>query len=299
MTRTQICFLCLLGAALLTGCGAPPAPTQSTSPQNQTPPAFIPYVPSTRPAQLEVTQDLPTTPRDAQPDLRLVYSVEIWELLLPRDSISSDEGFWKRVNENLVDLSPYTVLFKNGIRVGALPVQELDRLRAIVEERKGSRTQMAGIAGRFIEIPIASDIPGQTIFYLNRSNQLIGKTYERCENLFYFSFEPTPRKPEQIRLILTPAVRGMNKKLQYSMLPGKLEREIAYKIEESQYDANLHVDLSLNEILIVAPSVEARDSHTIGGTFLIKNTPTDQLERLLVVIPRAFKKVSDETAARE
>ncbi len=294
----QIGVLCVLGSALLAGCGAPPAaPQAKLTQQAEAPSVFVPYVPSTRPAQPEVTQELPTTPRDAQPDLQLVYSVEIWELLLPRDTISTDEAFWKRVNENLIDLSPYTVLFKNGMRVGSLPIGELESLRSIVEERKGTRTQFAGIAGKYIEIPIATDLPGQTLFYLNRSNRLIGRTYERCENLFYFSFEPTPRRPEQIRLVLTPAVRGLNKRLQYSMLPGKLEREIAYRIEESRYDANLHLDLSLKEALIVSPSVEARDSHSIGGTFLIKNTPTEQLERLLVIIPRAFKKTGDQQAA--
>lgn len=281
-------FIIGLGLGLVVGCqsGSPPPSSEAARPQVA---PFIPYVPSTQNTLPEVTQALPDSPRDAPPDLKLVYSVEIWQILLPQASISSDESFWKQVNEGVVDLSPYTILFKNGIRVGALPLRELSLIQQQVDERKGNLTRLAGISGKAIEIPIQTDIPQQTLFYFNRSNQLIGRWYDRCENLFYFSFEPAPRRQNYLRIVLTPSVRGLNKRLRYVATPGRVEDEVQYKAEEVQYDASLHLDLPLNSVLVVGPSTEARDQMTIGGAFLIKNTPSEQLERLIVIIPRAFR----------
>ncbi len=290
-------ILKMLGVALsivslvISGCGGASQNTaQNAQGEADQQPTFIPYIPSQESAPPAVTDALPESPQDAPADLKLVYSVELWEMLLPRNSISTDEAFWKRVNENAIDLSPYTIMLKNGVRVGSLPIQELSVLQKLVDDRKASMTRIAGLAGKFIEIPVASNVPGQTIFYFNRSNQLIGRSYDRCDNLFYFSFESTPRQQEQIRLVLTPAVRGLQKKLQFSLVPGRLEREIEFKAEEVRYDASLNLDLPLSRVLVVAPSVEARDETSIGATFLLKDTPTEQLERLIVVIPRAFKR---------
>lgn len=281
-------FIVLWILGLVVGCQSP-SPPVSSEPVRQEASAFIPYVPSTLNAFPEVTEAFPDSPRDAPPDLKLIYSVEIWQILLPRDSISSDESFWKRVNEGLLDLSPYTILFKNGIRVGALPLRELSLIQQQVDERKGNLTRLAGISGKAVEIPIRNDIPQQTLFYFNRAGQLIGRWYDRCENLFYFSFEPTPRRQNYLRIVLTPAVRGLNKRLRYVATPGRAEDEIRYKAEEVQYDASLNLDLPLNSFLVVGPSTEARDQMTIGGAFLIQNTPSEQLERLIVIIPRAFR----------
>lgn len=274
-------------ALAVIGCGGAPKPQQETT-STQEVPQFTPYVPSSRPALPEVTDALPDSPRDAPPDLKLVYSVEIWQLLLPRNAVSSDETFWKRVNESAIDLSPYTIMFKNGVRVGSMPLRDLPVVQALVDDRKANLTRTAGIAGKFIELSMQNDIPQQTLFYFNRSNQLIGRWYDRSENLFYFSFEPTPRKQDHLRMVLTPAVRGLNKRLVYSLVPGKTEKEVSYKTEEVQYDASLNLDLPLGSVLIVAPSVEARDAMTIGGSFLIRKTPTEELERLIVIIPQAY-----------
>ncbi len=290
-------FAIIVSLLMLVGCAQPPTKAPVTQQAAAPQPVFVPYIPSAEPPPPEVKQELPDSPQDAPKDLKLVYSVEIWELLLPRNTVSSDEVFWKRINESLIDLSIYTIMLKNGVRVGSLPIRELSVIEDLIEDRKGKRTRLAGIAGKYIEIPIATDLSGQTIFYFNRSNQLIGRTYDRCENLFYFSFEPTPRKQNNIRLVLTPSVRGLSKKLQFSLIPGKLEKEIAYKSEEVRYDASLNLDLDLSNVLIVSPSVEARDSTSIGGTFLIKNTPTEQLERLIIIIPRAYKRGDAESAS--
>jgi len=284
-------------ALTIVGCGAKPdaaAPSApATARQDEAPQLYVPYTPATQPAEI-VTAPLPESPRDARPALDLLYSVEIWEIELPRDSVTTDETFWKRVDEQSVDLSTYDQLFKNGIRVGQLPMGELGEIRKLIEERKGKRTQIQGLEGKQVVIPIRSDVPRQVLFYVDRANNLIGRSYDRSENYFAFSFETTPRNPDRIRIALTPTVRAYDKKPQYTTTGGKADRELKFVAEESHYDTNLRTDLGLNSALIIAPSVEARFNSTLGNAFLIVRTPSEELERLIVIIPRAFKR--DESA---
>ncbi len=277
----------VIGVAI-TGC----MPTENAAPmeiKTEKAQAIVPYLPTTQ--QIEsVENELPTSPRDAAPAVNLIYSIEIWEVFFPRNTVSSDEDFWKRVNESAIDLGPHDVMFKNGIRIGELPVSDIDYLQKLVADKKGQQTRFTGIAGKQIDLMITPDIDRQTIFYFDRENKLVGRTYDKSANLIYFAFETTPRKPGLIRLALTPAVKALNTRLQYTQQPGKSDREITYINDEFHYDANLTLDLPVTSILVLAPSVEARDKCTLGHTYFVKNTPAEQLDRMIFIVPRAFKR---------
>jgi hypothetical protein len=144
---------------------------------------------------------------------------------------------------------------------------------------------------------MGGSVDRQSLLYIDRRNSLVGRSYDKSQNLFYFSFEPSPRRPNQIRLALTPAVRGEKKKLTYSLI-GKADRELKYTNEESHYDANLVVDLPLSSMLIVAPSLESRWESSLGGAFLVSETQSQQFERVLVIIPRAFQPAAEAVSAK-
>lgn len=294
--------LCGIALGLIAGCesssnSVPQQQSSSAAAEVEQPQRYIPYTPSTQP-QEPITEALPTNPRDARPPLELLYAVEIWEISLPRDSVSTDEAFWKRVDEHSVDLPTYDQLYKNGIRVGQLPINELGEISRLVEQRKGKRTQIQGLEGRHVTIPARSEVPRQVLFYLDRSNTLVGRTYDRSENFFSFSFESTPRNPDRIRIALTPTVRALDKRIVYTTTPGKDDRDVRMVAEEAHYDTNLRTDLSLRNVLVIAPSVEARFESTLGNAFLIDRTPSEELERLIVIIPRAFRRDRGALSAR-
>ena len=62
-------------------------------------------------------------------------------------------------------------------------------------------------------------------------------------------------------------VHTRERKLQYSLTPGKPDREISYTSEERHYDMGLSIDLPLQYALIIAPSVEAKVTTSIGSRF--------------------------------
>jgi len=291
--RPVLRCLPLLAAGLF-GCAGkapPPAPAPVAAP-TIAPEVYKPYIPATKPAA-PIVEDSPAHPADAQPARSFLYSIELWEIQLPRFSVSTDEAFWKRVNEQALDLPTYDVLFKNGLRVGTMPIGDLGAVSQEIQDRKGTRTVIQGTAGRQMELPVTKDVESEVLFYLNRSNELVGRSYEKCDNFLDFSFETTPRNPDKIRLAFTPMVRSRERKLQYSLTPGKPDREISYTSEEKHYDMGLSTDLPLQYALIIAPSVEAKVTTSIGSRFLLLDTPSEQRERLIVVIPHAYERAAD------
>lgn len=246
---------------------------------------FKPYTPSTQPAE-PAAEALPTAPKDARAKVPLRYSVELWEILLPRDTVSIDEAFWKRVDE---PVSPEAQrLQRNGIRIGELPLGDLETVRKLIEDRGGKHTTYNGINGKLVEIPIRQDVSDQILFYIDRDGGLRGRTWDRCDNFLYFSFETTPRNPDRLRVSLTPGVRSRERRMTYSVVPGKPDREVAFVTEQSEYDVTVSSDLLLDKLLVIAPSTSANQSTSIGGTFLTEASKSKLQERLILLIPHAF-----------
>ncbi|MGC4033188.1 MAG: hypothetical protein QM754_15925 [Tepidisphaeraceae bacterium] len=258
---------------------APPPPPKTIADQ------FKPYIPSTQPVE-PVAEALPTAPKDARARVPLRYSVELWEILLPRDTVSVDESFWKRVDE---PVNPEAQrMQRNGIRVGELPMSDLETVRKLIDDRGGKHTTYNGINGKLVEIPIRQDVSDQMVFFIDHDGNLRGRTWERCDNFLYFSFETTPRNPDRVRISLTPGVRSRERRMTYATVPGKPDREVAFVTEQSEYDVTVSSDLMLDKLLIIAPSTAARQSTSIGGTFLMDASKSKLQERLILVIPHAF-----------
>ena len=278
-------------AAAVAGCAAPKTPTTVPAPAPQGE-RLVPYVPASRPAD-PVTEAFPTAPRDARRAVPLGFTVELWEILLPRDSVSRNEAFWKRVDEPAGPEGEQ--LLKNGVRTGEIPISDLETVRKMIEDRGGKHTSYIGISGKQVEIPIKVDVADQTVFYRNRSDELVGRSWERCDNFLYFSFETTPRNPDLLRIALTPGVRARERKMQYALVAGRQDRELKTVVDESNYDVTVQADLPLDRMMVIAPSVEAQSPLTIGGTFFMNEAASEQRERVILVIPHAYTREGQAT----
>src|SRR5690606_12420910 len=110
--------------------------------------------------------------------------------------------------------------------------------------------------------------------------RITGRSYEKCYNFFTLAFEPTPRRPGTVRMVLCPVVRSTRKQLEFA---GQREsRTIEYVQAERLFDMNLRADIPLDSFLVVAPSSEARMSTSIGANFLVVQSPAERLERVLL-----------------
>jgi hypothetical protein len=225
--------------------------------------------------------------RDAPSPMHLVFQVDVYRVSVPAGTFSTNEEFWKRIDEQLVDVGTYDLLFKNGIRVGEAPLSEIHHFRNYIDNAiPAQKLTVTATEVRNIEVVMKADLPEQTIFYFDGSNELKGQSYDRCDNFITVSFQPTPRKPGYLRLTLCPMVRSRKTVLQVS--PTNESREYAFVHPERLYDLNLCADIPRDSFLVVTTSANARLSTSIGRAFFTTDGAADRMETVLLILPRPY-----------
>lgn len=217
------------------------------------------------------------------PQTRL--KMDVYHLRLPYRTVSFNDAFWMRVDENAVDVATYDLLFKNGVRVGTAPIAEYDHFRDLMSEYPviTKKDEFIGREVRDIELEVRKEIQTQNIFYLDETNTNHGRTYDSCVNVLTASFQAAPRKIGHVRVVVCPVVKSLRKRLEYTQTNG--EREVTYVSPERLYDLNLIVDVPQDHFLIVAPSNEATWPTSIGNSFLVHDGPAERYEDVLLFVP--------------
>lgn len=216
--------------------------------------------------------------------------VDLYQLSVPYGTVSRNEKFWKRIDEQCVDVTTYDTLFKNGVRLGLAPTAEWDEFRKIMDEHPAvTRTSsLVSVEGKSIELPMRQQVARQNIFYFDSAGVLQGRTYDASENFMALALQPAPRKADTIRLTLCPVVRSTRKKLEYSAL-NREEPEVNYIQPERLYDLNLRVDVPVDCFFVVAPSGEATWPTSLGNKFFVSDGPAERMETVLLMVPRIMK----------
>ena len=215
-----------------------------------------------------------------------VQYLDVFQITLPLGAVSRSEEFWKRVDEQGVDIGTYDLLQKNGFRVGVAPASEWRYFKGILEQYPlvtKKTTVTAGESGS-LELEMKKGIDSQYLFYLSDDNTLRGRTYDRCENLLSVTFMAAPRKAGQVRVTLCPVVRCTRGEFQISVT--NEEREYEFVKPERLYDLNLCCDVPVNGFLVVAPSTMAKWSATLGNAFLVDGGAAERFEHVLLMVPR-------------
>jgi hypothetical protein len=225
---------------------------------------------------------------DPAPALSIVFQVDVYQLALPWGTITANEEFWKRINEQCVDVATYDLLFHNGIRIGEAPMRELATFRKYLSDVvPAQKLTVTAVEVKNVEIPMKKDLPEQVLFYFDDQKRPIGHSYDRCDNFMTISFQPTPRRPGHLRMTLCPMVRAQRKVLQYS--PTNEEREFAFVNPERFYELNMRVDIPRDSFLIVTASDQAaRFPSIIGRAFMTLDGPAERMEQVLLIMPRPF-----------
>ena len=226
-------------------------------------------------------------PKDAPPPVTYVFQVDVYQLAVPFGTISANEPFWKRIDEQCVDVATHDLLDSNGIRVGCAPLDELKELRKyLAEVTPAQRLTVTASDVRNVEIPMKKDLPEQVLFRFDETKRPIGYSFDRCENVMAIAFQPTPRKPGHLRLTLCPVVRSQKKVL--SVSPTNEFREFAFVNPERLYDLNLTADIPRESFLIVTASSYATEANSVGRAFLTLDGPAHRMEQILLILPRPY-----------
>ncbi|MDB5322836.1 MAG: hypothetical protein JWN40_4467 [Phycisphaerales bacterium] len=234
---------------------------------------------------------------DAVPEQQLFTQLLVYRITVPAGSISLSNDFWKHVDEHAVDIPTYEVLYKNGVRVGVAAASEWDYFKEILDKQP-AKTQpgaFSGTAARDIDLEMKLKVHYQDLFYVDNSGELVGRSFDRCDNLLRVAFQPAPRKPGTVRLGICPVVRSMREKIvatgdaTFNPVPFK------WVHPEQFYELNLSADIPLESFLVVAPSPEGKWPSSLGNTFLINDGRTEQTETVMVFRPITYRQRSGET----
>lgn len=270
----------------------PPVPrsTAQLSTQPSTRPGVnLPPVALAPPPPRVTRRAIGDAPKDPQPAVQLTTRFEIYDIVLPVGSVSRSDAFWKLIDEDQIDPAAYDTLRRNGVRIGVAPVTEWPAMRDLIDDVP-STTRQSSATGRELmnlEVSLKRDIVAQNIFVFTAQGTLVGRSFDRCENLLAISFQQTPRKPGQVRVAMSPIVRSMRKLLTYSALGN--EQEWAFTYPERAIELNLRADVPLDHVLVIAPSEEARTPGSLGQAFLVQDGPAEKQEHVLVMVPRMFR----------
>jgi hypothetical protein len=286
-TMSFVC--CWAVASTLLGCAK-----ETENPSTRSAGADIPKI-----RMIELTTQ-PTTqgPRDATPAVPLKVYLEMYQLSVPLWSVGKNDDFWKRVDENVIDVAGKDLLLKNGIRVGVAPTAEWEYFKKIIDQNPAAvRTMMFKNAeAQGAEWELKGAMVDETIFTFDEHNEPVGRTYTQCANLLSITFQPVPRKLGDVRVAVCPLVRGLRKELVYNAL--EQSRGVEFVSPEYLYDLNLVAEVPLEHFMVVAPSPAAEMPMSLGANFLIDGSAAERMEQIILLVPRQFRLEADGTPAK-
>ncbi len=204
-------------------------------------------------------------------DGEIFLELDIYQITAPYGSISGDDRFWKHIDEDHINLRAHDVLQRNGIRYGEGSNSEWKYFESIME-REGAtskKSTMSRVKKRSLDFPLRTGIESETIWFMTDVDDHLepsyGHTYEKCDNLFSMSFEPTPRRPGDTRIAVCAVVRNLIKEIRPS--PLNEPRSYEWFNREHFYDLRLREDVPMDHFLVIATAPLANLPDNLGHTF--------------------------------
>ena len=279
-------------AALLAGCAAHHAESR---------------LKGARASSFMLVEGAGSNPAAATPDpngavhrMPVVIMLDVYHLTVPFGAISRNDEFWKRVDEDRVDVATHDLLYKNGIRIGLGRDADWPYFKGLLGKYPSSRSARGrtppGKEG-YVELSMRTNVQAQTIIGVDDQSHDWGRSFERCDDLLGISFIASTHRPGEAIVKVCPIVRGLRRYYRVSVLNND---ETQYELAQPEhlYDMRCEARIPLNDFLIVGPSKEAKLSASMGNTFLVTEGPTEPIEHVLVIVPRAYRTDDPTTTDR-
>ena len=230
-------------------------------------------------------------PHGAKRLMPVVIAMDVYHLTVPANAISRNEEFWKRVDEDRIDIGIHDLLLKNGIRIGVGRDADWSYFKGLLGRYPSARSARgrteAGKEG-YVELEMKTGVAEQVIFGLDDHDQDWGRRFEKCDDLLGISFVASTHNPGEATVKVCPIVRGIRRYYRVSVFNEETQFELTQP--EHLYDMRIEARLPLNDFLIVAPSeAAARNADSMGHTFLMTEGQAEPIEHCLVIVPRAYR----------
>jgi hypothetical protein len=223
---------------------------------------------------------------------QVVIVLDVYHLLLPAGAVSNSDEFWKRIDEDAIDVATHDLLLKNGIRIGLGHDNDWPYFKGLLGKHPSSKqSRLRSEPGKegYLELGMRTTIPEQSIFGIDDQGVDWGRRFEKCDDLLGISFIASTHNPGEAVVKVCPIVRGLRQTYSVSILNNE-ETQIEQNHSEHLYDMRCEAVIPVNTFLIVSPSKQASQLATsLGATFLTSEGKAEPLEHVLVLVPRAFR----------
>lgn len=220
----------------------------------------------------------------------IVIVLDVYTITVPFGAVSGNAEFWKKIDEDHLDVSRHNLLLKNGVRYGVGPIEEWESFFKPLLEQKYASSQKGSLEPKRsaeLELPMRSNVEYQDLFYLTEAGALYGRTYQHCDDVLTVAFDAIPNQPGDTHVRVCALVRDL--RFQFVVTDRNNAQEIERKRADYLYDLKLDADVPIDHFLIVAPSQQAAIPCNVGGSFLVRQGAAQQVETVLVLVPKPYR----------
>ncbi|HEX8911209.1 MAG TPA: hypothetical protein VF796_02535 [Humisphaera sp.] len=273
-----LCATALVAATVAVaaaGCGSRPKPGG--------PAATLPIRPA---AVAGAGVDAPVVVEIPGRDPAGTFYLDIFQVSVPFGAVSRSREFWRPLDEEHFTPAVKDLLLKNGLRAGVGANADWDYFRGLIERHPhAARSGSAVASGRGdVELEMRKNVIEQDIFVLTSRTGLTGRTYDYCTDLFGVGFWPDPRRPGQMWISVTPTVRSLRYRLEYT--PLNQEKVLREFQPESMFELNLQTLIRSDKFLVLGLSELGDRQTSLGNQFLTLENGTERQEQVLIFVPR-------------
>jgi len=216
--------------------------------------------------------------------LRLVQ-LDVFDLRVPIGTISRNVDFWKRLDESFLGFDRQITLDKNGVRMGLAPASEIAAIQSHLDTQQPRRSTIRAARVEEMDFEMRKNVQQQTLFVFDQVGDPVGRDFGPSDNLIYLSFRQALRNPQAVRVALAPAVRSDRTRLEYTGTGAEVR--VRERTAETRFNyLDLNFEIPPDHFVVIAPSSKGTIDTSIGRAFFTDETPSERMERVLVLIPR-------------
>jgi hypothetical protein len=275
-------LLPLLLAIGIVGCQPHSDPNGSakSDPQNPKPANTVNLVPS----MMADRSDLTSLPSEGD----IIVQLDIYELILSHGRISRNDEFWRRVDEDHVDLANHDLMLRNGIRYGIGNTEDWPYFKQMIEEfcPKSKRGSTPPQPSGFVPMTMRAGVEAEDIWYVAESG-LTGRTFHHCDNILNFSYEAVPHRAGDTRIKVGAMVQDLQQQIDVTVLNQSRQVDIVRPFQ--LYDLKLEAIVPNEHFLIIAPSELTKIHSSLGSVFLLRPENAEEMEVALIVVPHPYR----------
>jgi hypothetical protein len=209
----------------------------------------------------------------------------VYRLQMPFGSNSRDEGFWKLVTEDIVDVPTAQRLMRNGLRVGRANIADWPAFLKVLNAEGAMKISVSHTTSLwgFGDAPfdMTEVMPEETLFVYDEHG-LEMRSYDDCKNVFSIAFSWAPRKLRTMRVTICPVVKCTRTRMDYTLSDNPHPLQI--DPTEHLYNLNLSADVPPGEFMVVGTSTATEDPNRIGSRFLTRDGPNQRFEEVLIIV---------------